>query len=657
MNRQGRGSTGPGRPSALPEHGYEPPAPVRELPDGRLLVAFHGDDDRRRVFDVSKLPLPGWHQTLAAAVAQRTGPDGGLRTFSAATTGWGSLGRLVRFLGSLPQPPLDPAQLTPAHLQAFYDHRAKTTPTTALHDMNEVRLLFALPALRDRVSTEVLDHIQRRLPAPRDAKAPATGTGPSPSGIGTKRLTTGFSDGELARLLAALRADAAKIRDRVRAGEGLLRRYRADPGALNEQDQGLGQALEWMAAPGQLPPPPGAEPHPFSSDRRELAGNLFLTLRDLAPLMMLAAALSERNGETIKELPVRHRVLEDRAVELVIVKRRRGARRWFETVTWEIGAPGRELHTPGGFYLLMLELTARSRERCGSPHLWCVWRDGQAARLGAADDYIAPFQDSLSCTAILPTAWAANRLRPLLADPQPAAVGPDSPSPTEPTGGLPLQVSFNRIKTSMEVRRTKRMGGHLPSAAKSNSMPVLFRNYLSGDPVITAWAEEVLGEALLDAEQAARQAHERAVQAAGGGPRVLPGPVDTTVMETSGLDPETARQVADGELDTGWTACVDLDQHPLTGETCQVTFLACFHCGNCLVTRDHLPRLLALLDALTQRRRELPEDVWWPRYGPAWVAVRQDILAKFTPAELQHAQADKPHDALLDLVENPWELP
>ena len=43
--------------------------------------------------------------------------------------------------------------------------------------------------------------------------------------------------------------------------------------------------------------------------------------------------------------------------------------------------------------------------------------------------------------------------------------------------------------------------------------------------------------------------------------------------------------------------------------------------------------------------------------GVAWVAIRQDILTKFTPAELQQAQADKPHDALLDLIENPWELP
>ena len=138
---------------------------------------------------------------------------------------------------------------------------------------------------------------------------------------------------------------------------------------------------------------------------------------------------------------------------------------------------------------------------------------------------------------------------------------------------------------------------------------------------------------------------------------MVPGPVGSAALQASGLGPDTARQAADGELDTSWTACIDYDQHPLTREPCQVTFLDCFHCGNCLVTRDHLPRLLALLDALAQRRRELPGEVWWPRYGPAWVAIRQDILAKFTPAELQQAQAGKPDDALLDLIENPWELP
>jgi len=647
MSRRGRGSTGPGRAAVLPGGDYERPGPVGEQPGGGIVVLFHGDDDRRGIFEFSRLPLPGWHEALAAAFAERTGPGGGLRTAAAAGTGWGALGRLVRFLAALPDPPARPGQLTRAHLQSFHDQRARTAPLTALRDVAEARMLLTGPALRTQVPAEVVDYLQRRLPAPR----PAPDAGVPQSGSGA-RLTTGYSDGELARLLAALRSDAAAIRDRIRAGEDLLRRYQADPLALEDGDRVLGGMLEQMATTGQVPAPSGTRPGLVTPERQQLAGQLFLTLRDLPPLMLLAAALTERNGETIKELPVRHRLLEDRAVELVIVKRRRGARRWFETVTWEIGPPGRELHTPGGFYLLMLELAARSRHRCGSPLLWCVWRNGHAAKTGAADDHVAPFEASLRGTPILPTAWAANRPRPLLADPPPGPAGTESLAPA-----VPLQVSFNRIKTSMEVRRTKRMGGHLPSAAKSNTMPVLFRNYLSGDPVIISWAEEVLGEALTDAEQAARQAHERAAQLAGGGPRVVHGPAGPATLEQAGFDPATARRAAAGDLDTGWAACTGHDRNPLTGQECQVSFLDCFHCGNCLITREHLPRLLGLIDALDQRRREIAEDAWWRRYGAAWAAIRHDILARFTPAELQQAQASKPHDALMDLIENPWELP
>src|ERR1039458_6326714 len=68
--------------------------------------------------------------------------------------------------------------------------------------------------------------------------------------------------------------------------------------------------LAGMAATGQVPVPPGGRPNPFSPERQELAGRLFVTLADLPPLMMFAAALSERNGETIKALPVRHRILQ-----------------------------------------------------------------------------------------------------------------------------------------------------------------------------------------------------------------------------------------------------------------------------------------------------------------------------------------------------------
>jgi hypothetical protein len=79
--------------------------------------------------------------------------------------------------------------------------------------------------------------------------------------------------------------------------------------------------------------------------------------------------------------------------------------------------------------------------------------------------------------------------------------------------------------------------------------------------------------------------------------------------------------------------------------------LDCFHCGNCLITHDHLPALLALLDSMEQRRQQVPLPAWWRRYGPAWAAIRYQVLPEFSPAEITAAEAAKPHGTLLDLVE------
>jgi len=76
-----------------------------------------------------------------------------------------------------------------------------------------------------------------------------------------------------------------------------------------------------------------------------------------------------------------------------------------------------------------------------------------------------------------------------------------------------------------------------------------------------------------------------------------------------------------------------------------------------VITADHLPGLVSLADELASRRRQLAEAEWWQRYGPAWAAIRHDILPRFTPAQIRQAQDAAPRDALLDLVENPWEAP
>ena len=385
--------------------------------------------------------------------------------------------------------------------------------------------------------------------------------------------------------------------------------------------------------------------------RREVAGDLYLTTRDIAALLVLLVAVTGRNIETIKELPAAHRLLEGRAVELRIVKRRRGPQCWWETVTWEIGEPERQLHTPGGLYLLAHRLTARSREFNGSPRLWSVWVNSVRAIERGVAEHRDMFGPDLNPGLRLHT-WAAQHH--LTADP---ALPPDSNEPPDTVEPTALSVDFNRLKTSAEVRRTRRVGGHLPSAVRTNTIPVLFRNYLRGDPTVAEWAEQVVGEALADAEQSALAAHQRVLDATGGSLRVVPGPGDANHLRQAGLDSDTAQHAAAGELNTAWSACLDHDTHPGTGDTCRWSFLDCFHCGNCLITRDHLPGLLGLLDALTARRGQLSEADWWARYGLVWVAIRNDVLPKFSPAELDQAGVAKPTDALLDLVEQPWEQP
>ncbi|MER5915561.1 hypothetical protein ABT124_35285 [Streptomyces sp. NPDC001982] len=589
---------------------------MRETPAGALQVDFHGEDGRRRTFDFSQLPVPQWRQLLAEAFAHRTGPSGGARTLGSAKGAWQSLTRWARFLATVDDQ-LPPAELTRAHVDAFYT-RTTSAKTTRIMDLIELRIMFSASHMKDRLPAEALDAFLRRT---RRKKQPVGG----------------YSHGELERLTAAARTDSLRIARRIRASEDLLRQLASDPGAMNPRQRARALDLAAMAAMGEVPTGPGWDP----VRRLEAASRLFLTWRDLTPLLVLMALVSERNSESLKELPARHRILEGRAVELVVTKRRHGPKRWFETVTWEIGPPNRELHTPGGLYLLLLELTARSRAFSGSSSAICIWRNGFKTHVLGPEEHFPPFEDDLGRGASLALAnWAAGRRRPLLADPPPDAGRGSGTASAKPVAVAPLPVNFNKIKTSMDARRTKQLGGHLPSSAKSNTAQVLFTNYLHPDEPTREWAEEVMVEALADAERAAVEAHQALVERRGS-PTVLPDAASTEDLREAGLAEGTARELATGALDTARAACQDHDHHPETGTACGDSFLSCFTCGNCLVTKTHLPRLLAVLDALAALRQRMSEDEWWRRYGLPWLAVRRDILGKFSPAAVAAAGADR----------------
>ena len=302
-------------------------------------------------------------------------------------------------------------------------------------------------------------------------------------------------------------------------------------------------------------------------------------------------------------------------------------------------------------YLLVHRLTAPGRALLPSPErIWAIWRNatGNAvgdATVGDISEHSDPFAKGLSGVDLFGQRWVAKH-------------GLTVDAIDDHTAAAPLRLEFNRLKTSIEVRHTRQMGDHLPSSARTNSVPVLFTSYLRADPTVIEWARGIVSEALVDAEQSALAAHQRALEHSGGSLNVITDTAQPQNPQQVGTNPsEDASVAAEGQTDTAWTACVDHEHHPVSGKPCRASFLDCFHCGNCLVSAKHLPRLLALLDALSVRRQQLSEHDWWQRYGPAWAAIRHDILARFTPAEIDLAAAAKPTDALLDLVEHPWQQP
>jgi len=570
-------------------------------------VCFTGEDGRTATFSFAALPLPGWHADLAAVFAQRTGPTGSVRTLATAQNDWAVIHRLLCFLGGLKHPPASPARLAVGHLRRFQLHRQRTcNPRVVANELRAVRLLLGHPSTRPGLRAEVAGWLDRRWEHP-----------PRPG-------SAGYSEREFRQIMTAARSDTAAIRDRLHAAEQLLVRADAEPHTLSDLERAAAARLAPIAQTGQVPVlhRPGLVP-PDSAAMVQLAGQLFVLDRDLAPLLVLGVGLSGRNGETIKELPAAHTLLEGRAVAVELTKRRRGPTRTREIVHWEVGPPSRQLHTPGGYYLLVCELTRRSRTFSGSASLWSVWlhRGG----------HLDPFAKDLSRHVCL-NRWAqAHDLR-----------GDD---------GQPLRLSLNRLRTTVEVRTAKATGGHLPTSARSNTMDVQFAHYLRGDPTVIDWAAEEVTAALHDAEQHARQAHLR----------VLVDPVEQLRADLAGtaarlgVATHTARKALDGALDTLAAACLDINHSPFSPGRCQASFLACLGCPNALVTQQHLPGLLALLEQLDAQRQATDADTWWARHGPTWLAITRDVLPRFTPAEVAHAQASTPAVTLLDLLGGPRE--
>jgi hypothetical protein len=590
-----------GRAAERPAGIYEPSELVQQTATG-LEVTVVGENRRRRTFAFKTFPMPSWHRPLAEAFARCTGAGGTLRTpESAASVFWGARRFFVELEGMVDSP-ATPAELTVEHLERYWRKRGpQIRQRGLLGEIRSVGRLFAeMPP--GMIAEEVDTWLHRRRSA------------------GELPTIPGYSDREFTAIMSAARSEVAEIRSRLRRGQLLLTRYERQPDTLSTEERQLAAALAEIAATGEVPfiahNSKAWDNHPMM----KLARHLFITGFDLGPLMTLGVGISGRNPETLKDLTVKHDVLEDKAVRVELVKRRRGPARMFETVHWEIGTPNQQLRRAGGYYLLLEQMMRLSRSFSGTTSLWSVW--------DPPDGHHGPFDVALHLKDWHMQRW--KQCNPLLDD-----------------NGQPLQITLPRLKKTVDIRNTRAAGGHLPSSTRSNTMPVLFTNYLRGDPSVHDWAGEVITAALSDAETAARACHARVLAASVTTPTCAAAELDVTDA--------TAKDLLAGNLDTAVAACADIDHGPLDGGgRCAASFLSCFGCPNALVTHNHIPKLKALLDWLEQRNK-IDLDLWWQLYGTPWAAITEHIRPKFTAAEWDQAQPADGLPELLALLDGPRE--
>lgn len=583
---------GVGRASRIPQGRYDPPPAAAGIPDG-LTVQFQGEDGRQALFDVSRCDAPGWHEALAAALSARIGPAGPCRTLASARATWHAMVIFLSFVGQHTKVTA-PEQLQVDDVRAFLEWRRSTLQEAdVMSHFRGLGSLLRTSPVRERIPAEAM----RELTRPRVTPVRAG-----------KRA---YSPYELKVLTRTVRRDVAHIRDRLLDGEkGLAAR----PSSTDPEDVvNAWKALESLAITGVVPDRAG--PVTIQSARTAEARQLFLTWPDMTAMMALLVIVSGRNVETVKELPAEHRILDGRAVEVRLTKRRRGRRRWYETVTWEIGPPSRQLFTPGGVYLLVHQLCARGRSFSRSETIWSLWRNHQFSEVASTDEHVNPFANGLHKHSHYLRNWRPH-----------GVIDPRTGGPLRTEEGALVRMDFQRLRKGLEVRRVRALGGHLPSAARSNTAQTLFSSYLRGDPSTREWAQEVVGQAIVDAESVTSS-----------GPRVL----------LEGTD-EVNEQ-------TPWAECTDVNNHPATGQHCRSSFLDCFTCTNCVITPEHLPAIVGLRDALAHRRQHLTEYDWTEQYAAVWASIQQDILPRFTPTEVSAAWHHAPADSLLDLVEPNWE--
>ncbi len=155
--------------------------------------------------------------------------------------------------------------------------------------------------------------------------------------------------------------------------------------------------------------------------------------------------------------------------------------------------------------------------------------------------------------------------------------------------GTPLVIDFRRLRLTEQV---------INKQSNQNSEHVSETVYRAPDPQTKDIARDIIlqgqANALADASAviSVRTIKSRDIELSKINPSLF--------AKQLGISTARLKQLLKGALDTATMSCVDIRNSPFAakGSPCVASFLMCFSCQNAIATPHHLPRLVALIDAL-----------------------------------------------------------
>lgn len=192
--------------------------------------------------------------------------------------------------------------------------------------------------------------------------------------------------------------------------------------------------------------------------------------------------------------------------------------------------------------------------------------------------------------------------------------------------GEPLRVSFRRWRVFYLTNRYKKTG----------QLSKISRD--AGHTLGTTTVDYVANDATRHVhEQAVRNAQQEAKALAR--PKVITDEAPQAAATVLGTDGATAQRILRGDQDVLFASCKDFYNRPggQPNTPCDKPW-GCFVCSNAIITRQVLPRVLALRDFIQQTRSELSNEDWHAKFGQVWHVITHDVLPRFPGEAIAEAE-------------------